>query len=46
MLDLFGGISTGLVTVLQAGIPVWKYFYMERYETVRKVSSTPPKNPK
>jgi hypothetical protein len=39
MLDLFGGISTGLVAVLQTGIPVRKYLYVERDETVRRVSS-------
>ncbi len=39
VLDLFGGISTGLVVVFQAGIPVWKYLYMERNETARRVSS-------
>jgi hypothetical protein len=39
MLDLFSGISTDLATVLQAGIPVWKYLYVERDETVRRVSS-------
>jgi hypothetical protein len=39
MLDLFGWINTGLVVVLQVGIPVWKYFYMERDETARRVSS-------
>jgi len=38
MLDLFGGINTGLVTMLQAGIPVWKYLYVERDETAKKVS--------
>ncbi len=39
VLDLFGGISTSLVTVLQAGILVWKYLYVERNETARRVSS-------
>ncbi len=39
MLDLFGGINTGLATWLQAGIPVWKYLYVERDETTRRVSS-------
>jgi hypothetical protein len=39
MLDLFGGISTGLAIVLQVGIPVWKYLYVERDETTRRVSS-------
>ncbi len=39
MLDLFGGINTGLATWLQAGIPVWKYLYVERDETMRRVSS-------
>jgi hypothetical protein len=38
-LDLFGGISTGLATVLQAGILVRKYFYVERDEAARRVSS-------
>jgi hypothetical protein len=38
MLDLFGGISTDLAIVLQAGIPVWKYLYVERNETARRVS--------
>jgi hypothetical protein len=39
MLDLFGGISTDLATMLQAGIPVRKYLYVERDETARRVSS-------
>jgi hypothetical protein len=39
VLDLFGGISIGLIAVLQASIPVWKYLYVERDETVKKVSS-------
>ncbi len=39
MLDLFSGISTGLATVLQVGIPVRKYLYVERDETMRRVSS-------
>jgi hypothetical protein len=39
VLDLFGGISIGLAIVLQAGIPVRKYLYMERDETARTVSS-------
>jgi hypothetical protein len=39
MLDLFGGISTGLATMLQVGIPVRKYLYVEKDETARRVSS-------
>ncbi len=39
MLDLFGGISTGLATVLQVGILVRKYLYVERDETAIRVSS-------
>jgi hypothetical protein len=39
MLDLFGGISTGLAIVLQAGIPIRKYFYVERDEATKRVSS-------
>ena len=39
MLDLFGGISTGLTIVLQVSIPVRKYLYVERDETARRVSS-------
>ncbi len=39
MLDLFGGISTGLVVMLQASILVRKYLYMDRDETARRVSS-------
>ncbi|CAM6082734.1 unnamed protein product [Calypogeia fissa] len=38
VLDLFGRISTGLAAVLQAGIPVQKYLYVERDETARQVS--------
>jgi hypothetical protein len=38
VLDLFGGINIGLVTMLQAGIPFRKYLYVERDETTRKVS--------
>ncbi len=39
VLDLFGGINTGLAVVLHAGIPVRKYLYVERDETARRVSS-------
>ncbi len=39
VLDLFGGISTSLAVVLQVGILVRKYLYMERDETTRRVSS-------
>jgi len=39
VLDLFGGINTSLAAVLQAGILVWKYLYVERDETAKKVSS-------
>ncbi len=39
MLDLFGGISTCLATMLQAGILVWKYLCVERDETAKRVSS-------
>jgi hypothetical protein len=39
VLDLFGGISTDLTTILQVGILVWKYLYVERDETVKRVSS-------
>ncbi len=39
MLDLFGGMSTGLATMFQAGIPVRKYLYVEKDETTRRVSS-------
>ncbi len=38
MLDLFGGISTDLAIVLQAGIHIRKYLYVERGETARRVS--------
>ncbi len=33
------GFSTGLATMLQAGILVRKYLYMERIEIARRVSS-------
>ena len=39
VLDLFGGISTGLAAVLQAGIPVRRYLYVEQDETAKRVSS-------
>ncbi len=39
MLDLFGGDSIGLAIVLQAGIPVQKYLYVEKDEIARRVSS-------
>ncbi len=39
MLDLFDGINIGLVEVLQAGIPVRKYLYVEKDEIARRVSS-------
>jgi hypothetical protein len=38
MLDLFGGINTSLAIMLQAGILVRKYLYVERYEIARRVS--------
>ncbi|BBN19983.1 hypothetical protein Mp_8g15430 [Marchantia polymorpha subsp. ruderalis] len=39
LLDLFGGISTGLAAVLQSGIIVRRYLYVEKDETARRVSS-------
>jgi hypothetical protein len=39
VLDLFGGINTSLATMLQAGILVWKYLYVEKDEIGRRVSS-------
>ncbi len=39
VLDLFGGINTGLATMLQAGILVRKYLHVERDETAKRVSS-------
>jgi hypothetical protein len=39
VLNLFGGISTDLAIVFQAGNPVQKYLYVERDETARRVSS-------
>jgi hypothetical protein len=39
MLDLFSGISTGLVAMFQEGITILKYLYVERDETTRRVSS-------
>jgi hypothetical protein len=39
VLDLFGGINIGLVVMLQVGILVQKYLYMERDETAKRVSS-------
>jgi hypothetical protein len=38
VLDLFGGMSTGLAAVLQAGLRVRRYAYVERDETARRVS--------
>ncbi|CAM6085511.1 unnamed protein product [Calypogeia fissa] len=38
LLDLFGGINTGLVAVLQAGIKVHQYLYVERNEAARRAS--------
>jgi hypothetical protein len=38
VLDLFSGISTSLATVLQVGIPIRKYFYVEKDETAKRVS--------
>jgi hypothetical protein len=39
VVDLFGGINTSLVVVLQVGIRVQKYLYVERDETKRRVLS-------
>jgi hypothetical protein len=38
VLDLFGGINIGLAIVLQVGILVQKYLYVERDETTKRVS--------
>jgi len=38
VLDLFGGISIGLIAVFQVGILVRKYLYGERNETAKRVS--------
>ncbi|PTQ36558.1 hypothetical protein MARPO_0063s0090, partial [Marchantia polymorpha] len=39
LLDLFGGISTGLAALLLSGILVRRYLYVEKDETARRVSS-------
>jgi hypothetical protein len=39
VLDIFGGISTDLATMFQASIPIRKYLYVKRDDTVRQVSS-------
>ncbi|PTQ33208.1 hypothetical protein MARPO_0091s0058, partial [Marchantia polymorpha] len=39
LLDLFGGISTGLAAVLQSRILVRRYLYVEKDETASRVSS-------
>ncbi len=39
ILDVFGGISTGLAIMIQAGIPIRKYLYVEIDETTKRVSS-------
>ncbi len=36
VLDLFGEINTGLVIVLQAGIPVQNDLYVEKNETMKR----------
>jgi hypothetical protein len=38
VLDLFGGISTGLAAVLQAGLRVHQYLYVEKDEIARRAS--------
>jgi hypothetical protein len=38
LLELFGGIGTGLTTVLQAGIKVQRYVYVDTDEAARQVA--------
>jgi hypothetical protein len=38
LLELFGGIGTGLATVLQAGIKVQRYIYVDTDEAARQVA--------
>jgi hypothetical protein len=38
LLELFGGISSGLVTVLQAGLKVKRYIYVDVDEAARQVA--------
>jgi hypothetical protein len=38
VLDLFGGISIGLAAVLQAGIRVHQYLYVEKDEIAKRAS--------
>jgi site-specific DNA-cytosine methylase len=38
VLDLFGGINTGLAAVLQAGIRVHQYLYVEKDEIAKRAS--------
>ncbi|PTQ47194.1 hypothetical protein MARPO_0008s0049 [Marchantia polymorpha] len=41
LLDLFGGISTGLAAVLQSGILVRRYLYVEKDETAQLMRRFP-----
>jgi hypothetical protein len=38
LLELFGGISTGLAAVLQVGIKVQRYVYVDTDEAARQVA--------
>jgi hypothetical protein len=38
LLELFGGISCGLIVVLQLGILVWRYNYVEKDPQAKQAS--------
>ncbi len=38
LLELFGGINFGLITILQLGILIWRYHYVEKHPQVEQAS--------
>jgi hypothetical protein len=40
LLELFGGIGTGLEALLQSGMVVWRYFYVDIDPIVRQMATS------
>jgi len=40
LLELFGGIGTGLKALLQSGMVVWRYFYVDIDLVARQVATS------
>jgi len=38
LLELFKGLNFGLIAILQFGVPIWRYHYLERDSQAKQAS--------